>query len=568
MASDAAGNLYITDRANQRVRKMDTAGKISTIAGVGAAGYSGDGGSAILAKLKNPSGIAVDSAGNVFFADMGNNRIRKISASGTITTVAGTGAARFSGDGGPAASAAINHAEGIAVDSKRDIYVSDTGNNRIRMIDAAGIIKTVAGTGAAGFSGDGGPAISAKLNRPVGIALDAAGKLYIADCYNQRVRVVGSGGITTLAGDGMPGLSGDGGHAMSASLRFPSGVSVTAAGTVYIADWHNQGVRVVNTSGTINTMAGTGVAGFYGDGAAAGNAGLRYPFGLTTDSKGNIFIADSKNNRIRMIEGPSYALPVSTITSPVTAGKAFAGNSGLTVAGTASAANGVSFVEVSTDGGTTWNTASGTAAWNYKWTPAANGTYLIMSRAADSSGAHETIINCSYVNVIRLAPPGSKIAHPKNGAKLTASRVVVNGVAADGTVGGVTSVEVSTDGGTTWNTAKGAAQWSYTWTPPRDGSYTIRTRATDKAGNVEAPGTGINVTVSLSATPTPTPTPTLRHSYTYTYTYTDTDTDTDTYSDPDSGPHLDGQILLHGSHRIRQWQRDDKLTVEDLVIRK
>ena len=308
VASDAAGNLYVSDRANQRIRKIDATGKISTIAGVGAAGYSGDGGSAILAKLKNPSGIAVDSAGNVFFADMGNNRIRKISASGMITTVAGTGAARFSGDGGPAASAAIKQAEGVAVDSKGNIYVSDTGNNRIRMIDATGIIKTVAGTGAAGFSGDGGPAISAKLNRPVGIALDAAGKLYIADCYNQRVRVIGSGGgITTLAGDGTPGLSGDGGHAMSASLKFPSGVSVNAAGNVYIADWHNQGVRVVNTSGTITTLAGTGVAGFSGDGAAAGNAGLRYPFGLTTDSKGNIFVADSKNNRIRMIEGPSYA---------------------------------------------------------------------------------------------------------------------------------------------------------------------------------------------------------------------------------------------------------------------
>ncbi len=143
-------------------------------------------------------------------------------------------------------------------------------------------------------------------------------------------------------------------HAISASLNHPSGVSVDAAGNVYISDWYNQSVRVVNTSGTINTMAGTGVAGFSGDGAAAGNAGLRYPFGLTTDSKGNIFVADSKNNRIRMIEGPSYALPVSTITSPVTAGKAFAGSSGLTVTGTASAADGVSFVEVSTDGGTTW----------------------------------------------------------------------------------------------------------------------------------------------------------------------------------------------------------------------
>jgi Bacterial Ig domain/Fibronectin type III domain/NHL repeat len=498
VAVDAAGNLYISDRANQRIRKVSTSGKISTIAGVGGAGYSGDGGSAVLAKLKNPSGIAVDSAGNVFFADMGNSRIRKISASGTITTVAGTGVAHFSGDGGPAVSAAINHAEGVAVDSKGNIYISDTGNSRIRMINAAGIINTVAGTGAAGFSGDGGPAISAKLNKPVGIALDSSGKLYIADCYNNRIRVINSGNIATLAGDGAPGLTGDGGHAMSASLKFPSGVSVTAAGNVYIADWHNQCVRVINTSGTITTLAGTGVAGFSGDGTAASGAIFKYPFGLATDSKGNIFVTDSKNNRVRMIEGPSYALPVSTITSPANYGKVLAGNSGLTVTGTASAANGVSFVEVSTDGGATWNTATGTTAWSFGWKPTTNGTYLIMSRATDSGGAHESIISCSYVKAaVRLAAPGSKIANPKNGATLTASTVVIQGVAADGKGGGVVKVEVSTDGGKTWNTASGTASWSYKWTPPLDGSYTIRTRATDKAGNVEAPGTGINVAVNV-----------------------------------------------------------------------
>ncbi|MGC2423006.1 MAG: Ig-like domain-containing protein, partial [Nitrospirota bacterium] len=401
VASDAAGNLYISDRANQRIRKIDATGKISTIAGNGLAGYSGDGGSAVLARLNNPSGIAVDSAGDVLFADMGNSRIRKISASGTITTVAGTGAAHFSGDGGPAAGAAINHAEGVAVDSKGNIYISDTGNNRIRMISTAGVIKTVAGTGAAGFSGDGGPAISAKLNRPAGIALDATGKLYIADCYNHSVRVIDlNGGITTLAGDGKAGFSGDGGPAASASLKFPSGVSVSAAGDVYIADWHNQRVRVVDASGTITTLAGTGVRGFYGDGAASGDAVLSFPFGLTADSSGNIFIADSKNNRIRMVEGPSYPLPVSTITSPVCYGTAFSGDSGLTVTGTASAAGGVSFVEVSTDGGTTWGTASGTTAWSFGWTPAKKGAYMIMSRATDSSGAHETIISCAYVNAI------------------------------------------------------------------------------------------------------------------------------------------------------------------------
>ncbi len=401
VATDAAGNLYISDRANQRIRKVDATGKISTIAGNGAAGYSGDGGSAILAKLKNPSGIAVDSAGDVLFADMGNNRIRKVSASGVITTVAGTGAAHFSGDGGPAAGAAINHAEGVAVDSNGNIYISDTGNNRIRMISTAGVINTVAGTGAAGFSGDGGPAISAKLNRPAGIALDAAGKLYVADCYNHSIRVIDlNGGITTLAGDGKPGFSGDGGSAVSASLKFPSGVAVNAAGDVYIADWHSQRVRVVDTSGTITTLAGTGVRGFSGDGAAAGDAVLSFPFGLTADSKGNIFIADSKNNRIRMVEGPSYPLPVSTITSPVSYGKAFSGDSGITVTGTASAAGGVSFVEVSTDGGATWGTASGTTTWNFGWKPQTKGAYLIMSRATDSSGAHETIISCAYVNVI------------------------------------------------------------------------------------------------------------------------------------------------------------------------
>ena len=504
VASDAAGNLYITDRANQRIRKIDTTGKISTIAGVGAAGYSGDGGSAILAKLKNPSGIAVDSAGNVFFADMGNNRIRKISASGNITTIAGTGRRLFLRRRRAGCLGGHKASRGRCGGLQREYITVDTGNNRIRMIDATGIIKTVAGTGAAGFAADGGPAISAKLNRPVGIALDAAGELYIADCYNNRVRVIDTGGnITTLAGAGTAGFSGDGGPAASASLNHPSGVSVDASRNVYISDWHNQSVRVVAASSTITTLAGTGVAGFSGDGAAAGNAGLRYPFGLTTDSKGNIFIADSKNNRVRMIEGPSYALPVSTMTSPASYSKVLSGSFGLAVTGTASAAGGVSFVEVSTDGGTTSNTASGTATWNYKWTPAANGAYLIMSRAADSSGAHETIISCSSVNVVRLAPPGSKIAHPKNGATLTASTAVVNGVAVDGKGSGVTKVEVSTDGGNTWDTATGASQWSYSWTPPRDGSYTIKTRATDKAGNVEAPGTGINVTVSpVTSVPT------------------------------------------------------------------
>ncbi len=401
VAVDAAGNLYISDRANQRIRKVDAAGNISTVAGTGKPGFSGDGGAAALAMIKNPSGIAVDGAGDILFADMGNSRIRMISPAGVITTIAGTGKPGFSGDGGAAALAAINHAEGVAVDAKGNIYISDTGNNRIRMISPAGIITTIAGIGRPGYSGDGGPAASARLNRPTGVALDSSGRIYISDCYNQRVRVIdASGVITTLAGTGKAGFSGDGGPAASARLNFPSGVAVDTSGDVYISDWHNQRVRMVDTSGTITTLAGTGKSGFSGDGSTAGGAMLSFPFGVAVDPSGDVFIADTRNNRVRMVEGPSYALPVSTITSPENGVMTYSDGSGITISGTASASNGVSFVEVSTDGGATWQTADGTTSWSYTWYPPKKGLYLIMSRATDSQGKNETIVNCRLVRAV------------------------------------------------------------------------------------------------------------------------------------------------------------------------
>ena len=216
-------------------------------------------GPAINARLIRPFGVALDDAGNLYIADRDDPRIRKVDAGGTITTVAGIRTRGFSGDGGPATSAQINSPRGVALDGAGNLYIVDTGNNRIRKVDTSGIITTVAGTGDAGFSGDGGPATSARLSGPRGVALDDAGNLYIADRDNNRIRKVDtSGTITTVAGTGDAGFSGDGGPALSATLNGPSGVALDGAGNLYIAEFGNSRIRKVDTSGTITTVAGTG----------------------------------------------------------------------------------------------------------------------------------------------------------------------------------------------------------------------------------------------------------------------------------------------------------------------
>ena len=220
MAVDASGNLYIADTGNNRIRKVSATGIITTVAGNGSAGYSGDGGPATSAQLDGPEGVAVDGSGNLYIADTCNNRIRKVSATGIITTVAGNGSAGYSGDGGPATSAQLSLPAGVAVDGSGNLYIADSGNNRIRKVSATGIITTVAGNGSPGYSGDGGPATSAQLNQPAGVAVDASGNLYIADSSNNRIRKVSATGIiTTVAGNGFDGYSGDGGPATSAATQ-------------------------------------------------------------------------------------------------------------------------------------------------------------------------------------------------------------------------------------------------------------------------------------------------------------------------------------------------------------
>ena len=317
MALDSAGNLFIVDVSNGRIRKVDTSGIITTVAGNGSLfGFSGDEGPATSASLNRPIGVALDSTGNLFIGDQSNNRIRKVDTLGIITTVAGNGIptgffdgeggdpADDLGDGGPATSASLNGPFGVALDGLGNGFIADTSNQRIRRVDAAtGIITTVAGDGFGGSSGDGGPATSARLFHPTGVALDGTGNLFIADLGNHRIRKVDTSGIiTTVAGDGFGGFSGDGGPATIASLNLPHGVALDGAGNLFIADQFNHRIRKVDTSGIITTVAGNGSATFPGDGGPATSARLFHPTGVALDGAGNLFIADSSNHRVRKVD--------------------------------------------------------------------------------------------------------------------------------------------------------------------------------------------------------------------------------------------------------------------------
>jgi trimeric autotransporter adhesin len=303
VAVDSAGNLYIADLSNNRVRKVAPNGTITTVAGTGTPGDSGDGGPATSAQLNNPSGVAVDSDGNLYIADYRSHRVRKVEPGGTITTVAGTGTYGSGGDGGPATAAQLAFPGGVAVDGDGNLYIADSDFDRVRKVAPGGTITTVAGTGTFGYSGDGGLATAAQLTAPGGVAVDGDGNLYIADTFNSRVRKVAPGGtITTVAGTGTYGSGGDGGPATAAQLTRPYGVAVDSAGNLYIADTDDDRVRKVAPGGTITTVAGTGTAGYNGDNQQATAAQLNNPFGVAVDGAGNLYIADSDNSRVRRVQ--------------------------------------------------------------------------------------------------------------------------------------------------------------------------------------------------------------------------------------------------------------------------
>ena len=290
-----------------------------TVAGNGTAGHQGDGGPATSAELFVPTGVAFDGGGNMFIADYSNSVIRRVdAATGFITTIAGTGAAGYSGDNGPATDAQLNGPTHVVFDRTTNLYITDANNNRIRKVDVGtGVITTVAGNGTAGFSGDGGPGTNAELNFPDGVALDAAQDVYIGDARNNRIRKldVSTGVITTVAGNGTAGYGGDGGLATNAELNFPSRPALDSNGNMYIADYQNNRVRRVDAStNTITTVAGTGIAGFSGDGGPAASAELNGPISVTLDAVGNLYIGDISNERIRVVNMTTNAVSLLGVT--------------------------------------------------------------------------------------------------------------------------------------------------------------------------------------------------------------------------------------------------------------
>jgi sugar lactone lactonase YvrE len=319
LAVDSSRNIYIADAGNQEIALVtNSTGLLTVFAGTGLPGFSPDGSAATSAQMRSPQGVAVDSSGNLYIADTGNNCIRKITASsGTISTIAGvsvpsTGCTPgYAGDNGLATSAELKGPQAVALDSSGNLYIADTGNNVIRkVVLSTGVITTVAGNGTAGFSGDG-VATSVMLNTPADVKVDSSGNLFIADQSNFAIREVSAstGAITTVAGlctttpslSCSSGYTGDGGAATSAQLNSPQAVAVDSSGNIYIADTGNNVVRKVS-GGTITTAVGNGTAGYTGDGGSPGGAELNFPDGLTFDTSGMLYIDDAGNKVVRTVK--------------------------------------------------------------------------------------------------------------------------------------------------------------------------------------------------------------------------------------------------------------------------
>jgi len=312
---DSAGNLYIGDTSNSRVRKVDTNGTITTFAGTGDFGDFGDTNVATKAGLNRPYALAIDKAGNMYIADTYNDAIRKVAASTGITsTFAGT-VQGFGGDGGGATGALFDTPTAVVLDAAGNLYIADTNNNRIRKVGLDGNVSTFAGSGNGASTGDGGPAGSAALNSPQGLAIDTAGNIYVADTASHRIRkITPDGTITTVAGNGSGGFGGDGGPATQASLYYPKGIAVDASsGNLYIADWLNSRIRVVTPDGKIYTAAGNGQYDYNGDGGPATSAALRFPWGVAVAASGKVYVADDENSVIRLLT----PVPVVSVTPSV-----------------------------------------------------------------------------------------------------------------------------------------------------------------------------------------------------------------------------------------------------------
>jgi sugar lactone lactonase YvrE len=350
LATDSTGNIYMAEENSNVVRKVDTNGNITTIAGTSVSGFTGDGGPATQARLAGPTGVCASSTGDVYVNDLTNRRVRKITAAtGIITTVARNGSAVSTGDGGPATSAGLFLPIRCAVDPSGNLFIVDQGAHVIRKVNTSGTIITYAGiNNTANFFGDGGPANQAAMNNPTAAFADTSGNLYVTDQSNHRIRKIDtSGTITTVAGNGSHTFAGDGGLAIAASLNFPGETAVDSAGSLFIMDTVNDVVRKV-AGGIISTVAGThGVAGYAGDGGPPLQAQFSNAFALTIDPSGNLYVSDTTNNRVRIITGVALGQTSSCTYTLNPAAQAFP------------AAGGSGSIAIATQAGCAWSLASG-----------------------------------------------------------------------------------------------------------------------------------------------------------------------------------------------------------------
>jgi sugar lactone lactonase YvrE len=462
VAVDGQGNLYIADFATQRVRKVDTGGTITTFAGTNG-GFSGDGGPAIFAQMNGPMGVAVDGQGNIYIADYNNARVRKVSTNGIITTFAGTGVPGFSGDGGPATAARLYAPRGLAADGQGNIYIVDQYNHRVRKVDSGGTITTFAGTGVPGFSGDGGPATSARLGAypDGGVAADANGDVYIADPTNDRVRKVSGGTITTFAGGGP--TRGDGGPATSGRLVDPSGLAVDGQGNLYIADGADYLVRKVDTGEIITTVAGTaGTGGFHGDGGPAASATVFAPTGLALDGGGNLYIADRGNYRVRKVLNTEVA--AQSIAFAALANRTY-GDPDFTVSATASSGLPVTFAASGncTVGGTTVH-ITGAGSCTITASQPGGGGYpaaTSVSRTLSIAKASQTITFATLANKTYGGPDFALSASASSGLAISfaaSGNCTVSGSTVHITSPGSCTIIATQPGNASYNAAPAVSQ--------------------------------------------------------------------------------------------------------------
>ncbi|MGA7155463.1 MAG: Ig-like domain repeat protein [Acidobacteriaceae bacterium] len=443
---DAAGNIFLADSSNNRIRRVDAqTGLISTVAGDGIPGYSGDGGLATAAMISNPGGLVLDGAGNLYFDDTDNDVIRRVDAvSGIIWTVAGTPqAGGYAGDGGLASAAKLSNPEGLAMDASGNLYIADTGNNVVREVNAAtGSISTVAGTGTRGYNGDGMEATAAELSGPWSLCVGPDESLYIADTNNQRIRMVApsSGMITTLAGNGTKGYAGDGGASTAASLNAPAAVVLDPAQNVYVADSGNNRIREISVAtGTIQTISGSSTEGFSGDGGPANLADMYGPYSLSLDQNGNLFFSDMFNNRVREIYSSIAILPaypvmrVGKVSAPLTQGLLNDGNANLTL-DTATLVNArLDAATTTCNSGSvlTFNTAGNGCSFGVDFAPEEVGADISGSVTAPSDAGNSPGVIQLSGEVLTVQPTTTSLASSVN-PSLTGNAVTFTAVVSAG----------------------------------------------------------------------------------------------------------------------------------------